>query len=202
MPTTATPTFDLAAEYARLGRRRDSFARCYGVRPFQWSTANIVRFLRAAWVAPRQGDQPYPYGDPVGDPEAVAALLGKAPRRGVIPWGFGWGAFDHGEIWGRDGHPYFLVGMPYGVSADDLPLLGAFADAGFRVSVGDRSWHWVGTVLVLIKHPSVIHWPAEKDAEDRWTVPGSFDARSTLEPHRSYGFHAPCRGHRPSNHAQ
>jgi hypothetical protein len=65
----------------------------------------------------------------------------------------GFGApFDHGDIYGRDRTPLFLIGHPYQLSSDAERTLAAIRSLGLTVLVADktRSWYGFGTLRVSV----------------------------------------------------
>lgn len=83
--------------------------------------------------------------------DPVPWLLGKrTPYSGATSVGWGW--FDHGTRWTRDGRPCCLVGQPYQLHAYDLrELLHLELELGLGVVVSTYpAWHNPGEVLSVI----------------------------------------------------
>src|SRR3954471_17617490 len=91
---------------------RDAFAYEHQVSPIKWSGHNLSRLLR------RTGERP----ERVAEMWALLGALGMGPS---LRWPGVGGVFDHGQMWGRFGQPWCVVGHPYGVDADERGWLAA-----------------------------------------------------------------------------
>jgi hypothetical protein len=159
------------------------------------SPRNIKRFLRSL----RQ--------DPTGPREELGDLWSMADQmmlynadrpllekhiRSIEPYCYGhhWPhAFDHLEIWGRGGTPYFLIGHPYQLNSAEMKFLASLIAAGVPISIDDHTWYGHGTLHVEASHPTVSVWPREfvkgPDRGDYRLVVG-FDPRPILERFRTF----------------
>jgi hypothetical protein len=149
---------------ALLDARRDRFVSRYGLKLFCRRDGNIARLMMSA----------------PGDLE-IRRRLARAARS----YRFDFHLFDHPEVWGRNGWPFFLVGHAYSIHGDDLDTLAALHLAGLNVTISSDSWYSTATVLVSAYHPSVLRWPSVQTA-DGWETPSTFDARSLLPPTPGY----------------
>lgn len=121
--------------------RLDDFVSRYGVRRFKLGYRTLLTLLK-------QGGAP---------PDEIRAHLVQRWRAnpGQMQLGdyYGEGApFDHGELWGRNGIPLFLIGHPYQVNRDAVETLAAIGGLGMNVMITDRSWYRPGTVQVMVNH--------------------------------------------------
>jgi hypothetical protein len=168
---------DFGAELCLLARRPDRFAARYGVTSTFPDERDLTRFLQAAWVVPGSRDCGR---NCHGDPEVVGRLIREARDGGWFLRRF----FDP-EVWARDGHPFLLVGRPSHLLCDLSEALRGFAAIGFVVDAtpagrdGDEPW------TVAVAHPAVLSWPIIGEVGD-WRVRSGFDARTSLEPERSF----------------
>ena len=117
VPSPTTPT-------------RDHFARDFNARPIRWSAHNLARLLRST------GERP----DRVAELRAVLGRLGLGDWR----WPEQRGVFDHGELWGRQGRPWAIVGHPYSLDAREREALARLAREfpGLAVAIDDRPSHY------------------------------------------------------------
>src|SRR5262245_31592117 len=92
--------------------RRAEFAAAFGAKRIKWSGQNLSRLLRATGERPERV-------------ELARKLLDGAglKRFGGSYWPQPYGAFDHGEMWSRDGKPWAIVGHPYQLNAEEQAAL-------------------------------------------------------------------------------
>jgi hypothetical protein len=116
---------------SRLLRLRQQFVIEHSARPIRWSGYNLSRLLNLT------GERP----DRIKKMRALLGLLGMG-LQGC--WPDQSGVFDHGEMWGRSGKPWAIVGHPYGVNAAEHGWLAALArfTPAIRVSINDRPSHY------------------------------------------------------------
>lgn len=138
---------DAQRRFLEQRQREAEFAEDFAARPIKWSGHNLSRMLRST------GERP----DRVRELRSLLGLLGlgNGPYQGQYPSTNGW--FDHGDMWGRNGKPWAIVGHPY-----ELSLWGVDRDAvmaelrSFSGSIGvfvdDRpSYYGFGTHHVRVE---------------------------------------------------
>jgi hypothetical protein len=140
-----------------LEKRKLDFEAASGVHQYRWSEKAICKFLR---LAP-------------GDPKTIKKLIRIAAN---FHWDYG--LFDHGEVWGRNDTPFYLIGHTYKIwSKDSLGTLIDLSNAGLLYTIDSLSWYSLDTLCVRVYHPSVLDWPKP--------VPDGFDARTLLKEQRN-----------------
>lgn len=147
---------------------RASFSERYGVREMKRGDRNVTKLFRTACPGPELDEaiglaRPYPTG--------VGKVGGLHPL------------FDHDEIWGRDGWPFFLVAHPYQVNGEALYVLAEIEAAGFSVLIHGLGWYGRTTIQVIVEAPSVADWPWTPYQRGVSNLPIGFNAR---EHHREW----------------
>src|SRR5262249_12687963 len=131
-------TRDQADTLIALAAKKDDFASTHDVRQYEFSTRNLLRFFRSLGASVDQASEVF--------------------RENSTRWAHGlirpefWKAFDHHDLWGRDGKPLILVGHPYGLD-QNRPIYGAIASLGFEVRFDGESYYGFGTNQVLVCKP-------------------------------------------------
>jgi hypothetical protein len=119
---------------------RDVFAYEHQVGEIKWSGHNLSRLLR------QTGERPERVAE-------MRSILGRLGIGDYTQWLCTGGVFDHGEMWGRSGKPWMIVGHPYGINEERMELLAALGRfGGLRVNVDDQtSYYGYGTNHVRIE---------------------------------------------------
>jgi hypothetical protein len=152
-----------------LPTARDAFAHQHQARAIKWSGYNLGRLLRLTGERPER----------VAEMREILDALGMGPMR---HWPSTGGVFDHGEMWGRSGKPWCVVGHPYGVDDEErerLAILGRRFPT-LRVGLNDHpSYYGHGTDHVRIE---VIEprRPFAKPPSTRKTRSAARDARKAF----------------------
>src|SRR4051794_19198148 len=89
---------------------RDAFAYQHRVGKIKWSGHNLGRLLRLTGERPER----------IAEMRSILGRLGMGPYH---RWPCCDGVFDHGEMWGRFGTPWMVVGHPYGINGERMELL-------------------------------------------------------------------------------
>jgi hypothetical protein len=148
----STPTTIYDERLREADRLRSAFAAEHGVRPIKWGSHNLSRMLRLTDERPER----------VAEIQVIlgALGLGQHSARRYYSWIGTGGVFDHGEMWGQDRIPLFLVGYPYGIDADEHTLLAELARfTVLQVRIDDRpsyygfSPHHVRVGLAEVRRP-------------------------------------------------
>ncbi len=118
------------------------FVDRHGVKPFKIRYRNLLRLFK-------QGG---------GDECAKEVLVRYFKAAGGWLGNYhGLGeAFDHMELWGRDGVPLFLIGHPYGIRDEARKTLDAIKTTGLVVSDYHPSWYGYETVQVRVFHHATV----------------------------------------------
>jgi hypothetical protein len=146
--TTATlADLDPDRERLRAARLESEFRRRYCVREYHNGGRHVLAVLRSGGAPRRDVLDAY---DLLTGPPVV--IRGREYRHSGLP--SGWGAFDHGGVYGRARRPLVLVGHPYQLSADDHMLLDTLAALGLDVRTDGESFYGFGTFQVLVANPA------------------------------------------------
>jgi len=129
------------AELNRTAECRAAFARDFGAGEIKWGGRNLSRLLRMTGERPQR----------VGEMRSFLSVLGLDCDS--ARWVSRGGVFDHGEMWGRGGEPWAVVGHPYRIDDDKRGLIADLARFPMlRVSVDDRpSYYGFGTHHVRVE---------------------------------------------------
>lgn len=134
---------EYADRYVACAVLKDEFAAKHGVKKYKTSMRNVGLLFRSA-----------------GSESASIRSLFRA-RNSFGGWsdtcfsGEFWRAFDHPDIWGRDGKPVMLVGHPYGSPDDHKAVYNAIRALGLEVRTDGESYYGHGTYQVLVRNPRV-----------------------------------------------
>lgn len=122
---------------------REAFAHQHQAREIKWSGHNLGRLLRLTGERPER----------VAEMWAILGALGMGELSCHRHWPCTGGVFDHGEMWGRFGVPWCVVGHPYGIDDEERDLLAILGRFGtLRVGVNDRpSYYGHGTDHVRVE---------------------------------------------------
>jgi hypothetical protein len=136
-------TFDqeYADRHVAYAVMKDEFAERHGVREYKLSLHNVGRLFRSAGAS---SDQVY-------------AIFGCPSSHGRSRWSEATfsmefqDAFDHADLWGRDGKPLILVGHPYSDRDRHQAVYDAIAALGLEVRFDGESYYGHGTRQVLVR---------------------------------------------------
>lgn len=129
-----------ADQYVALAIMKDEFAARHGVREFKFSVRNVGRLLRSAGAS---ADLANPvYRSPRGLRWCDALFRSEFLM-----------AFDHRDLWGRDGLPTMMVGHPYDETEQHRDIYDAIRSLGLVVETGGESYYGYGTYQVLVRRP-------------------------------------------------
>jgi hypothetical protein len=128
-----------ADQHVALAVMKDEFAARHGVREFKFSVRNVGRLFRSAGATADQANPVF------RSPRGIGRWCDTLFCSGFLR------AFDHHDLWGRDGQPVMLVGHPYGDPDDHRDIYDAIAGLGMTVETGGESYYGHGTYQVLVR---------------------------------------------------
>jgi hypothetical protein len=121
-------------ELAKANLIRVAYLKRHGLRPFANRYRNILMVLKQS-------------GASKAACEAVASRLTRCDYKGGA---LNRGAFDHGEVLGRDGKPTRLLGYPYHIQPEDYRVLDAIHALGLTVLLHTHSNYGFRTYQVEV----------------------------------------------------
>jgi hypothetical protein len=123
---------------------KDEFAARHGVREYKYSTHNLAKLFRSAGASTDQARSVF----------SSRCHWGPGARWNLFFEGDFSQAFDHHDLWGRDGKPLMLVGHPYGDPDQHRAIYDAIAALGLDVQFGGESYYGYGTYQVIARAPA------------------------------------------------
>ena len=127
-----------AERYVSYAVLKDTFATTNKVRKYRFSVHNVGRLLRSAGATRVQADPIF------REPNSGWGPRNRLWSDTLFNRKF-WDAFDHPEVWGRDGVPCMLVGHPYPDPDRHQQVYDAIAALGLEVRLDGESYYGHGT---------------------------------------------------------
>lgn len=121
---------------------RTQFGIDRGVRLYKRSPADAVRLLSSTGAPKR----------------VIEKLVYSMGPFGIdkLSWGGDfYAAFDHPDIWGKNGSPTILVGHSYGSPSEHTPIYDTIRSYGFTVDLDGPSYYGHSTFRAMVTRNSV-----------------------------------------------